>query len=121
MKKEEAKAMVEQALKHEYTDERKFIRALASYSTLENMGHSAEESLGRGFRVKAEDLFSDAYGTFRGDAEMEGIDVGDEYTTWDKEAKKILVTLQKKKLPLTVENGNHAWNKTGPFTKKKKK
>lgn len=119
MKKNPAiEALVQQALKHEFTKVDEFVDALACHSTLENSGQGSDYRLT--LTTKVERVFQASYGAFAGDCEMEGVDMDKEFKTWERKAKKIADTLQKKKLPLTVENGNHVFFKTGPFAKKKK-
>lgn len=121
MDKKAATELMERALKHEFTDERKFVQALSCYLTIENMGQSPGEMLERyTFPMPPDAVFASTYSTFAGECGSEGISLDPEYRDWEKRANKVLDTLKKKKLPLTVENGNHAWAKTGPFARKKK-
>lgn len=114
--KDDVKALIAQAEKHEYTDVRDFVRAMAAYSTLENLGQSPDYRITG--PVKPENLFNNAYNQFASDCAAEEVMVEAEYNDWIKDATSIAVTLKKTGFPLTVENGNHAWNGTGPFAKK---
>ncbi len=84
------------------------------------MGQDASEILTRTGAVTPEDAHWTAYDILARDCSSEDVDIEDEYHGWVKEGKKVLEALKKKGLPLTVENGCYAFNKTGPFERVKR-
>lgn len=110
------KALVDAAFAIVFTNENKFLREVAEEYTLANMGQTIDDFVTEW--TSLENLVTQAYGQFYIDVGVNRRDLTNEYTSWLKEAKKIVKALKKAELPLTVHNAHHFWDKTGPFASK---
>jgi hypothetical protein len=119
------KQLIEAAFKHVYPPGlvEELISAAAAEHTIANLGQSLEQliSTGNDWGNVYTAIIPLAYARLREESASEGIDIEDEYQDWLKQARKDVAQVQKKGLPLTLENVRMAFEMKGPFAKKKKK
>lgn len=113
------KQFIDLAFQHVYEDVEKFRKDIAKEHCIANMGQELSDFI-HSTSGHPKDAIAQAYGSFyqqsESDEMAEGID--DEMKSWLKEADKQIKAVQKKKLPLTMENARLAFEKKGPFAKK---
>lgn len=115
------KQIIDLAFQHVYTDVEAFRKDIAKEHCIANMGQELGDFVDGHFKDPAR-VISWAYNAFyqqsESDEMAEGID--EEMRSWLKEADKQIKAVQKKGLPLTMENARLAFEKKGPFAKKTK-
>jgi hypothetical protein len=115
------KQLVAGALAHVYTDVDRLIKAAAQEHTIANLGQSLEDHISSymadDYTKHPERLVPGAYSMLRQDCESDEMAgaIEDEYDSWLKQAKKDIVRVQAKNLPLTLENMRAAYMNEGPF------
>jgi hypothetical protein len=101
---QKTKDLREKLLAEVYTDEEKFVRAIAEKHTVMNLGQNWPE---------------ETYNRLRSEAESDEVHdaIVQEYKSWLKDAKKECAMIKKANLPLTLANAELAFSKKGPFAK----
>lgn len=112
------------ALNFVYTDIEKLIKAQAKEHTIANLGQSLTDG---GLQCSAtfyeehpEALINERFSQLMGDCESDEMTdcVEDEYRSWLKDARESALAVQKKNLPLTLQNTRDHFEKKGAFAKK---
>ena len=116
------KQIIAAAFAYVYTDADKLIQDVAKEHAIANMGHELGDFITeREWLSKhPEQVISSCWNNWMGQIESDEMADGqnDERKVWLKQAKKDVAAVQKKKLPLTMENVMLAFEGKGPFEKK---
>lgn len=116
------KSIIAAAFAYVYPDAESLIKDVAKEHCIANMGQNLEDFItaSEWLAKHPEQVISSCYSNFYGQSESddmaEGID--EERRAWLKQAKKDVAAVQKKGLPLTMENVRLAFENKGPFEKK---
>lgn len=110
------------ASNHVWTDFEKFVKMCAKEHAIANMGQCFEALSGNSAR-NPELIVESAFSQLRNDCESDEMAEGvwEEYQSWLKDARRDALLVQKAGLPLTLANTQLAFNKQGPFAKKRSK
>jgi hypothetical protein len=115
------KNLIAAAFAHVYTDVERFIRDQAKEHTIANLGQTLEDHVHPGLSARPEQIIANAFSSLMSDFSCEdetGDSVEDEMRVWLGQAKRDTALIQKKGLPLTMENARLAFERKGPFAKK---
>lgn len=122
MTKADKTAGLQQALEHVWTDLEAFIKMCAKEHTIANLGQDLRDYVHGTYR-DPQYIVDGAYQQFLNDicTDDDMVDsIEDEYRSWLKDARRDALLVQKAGLPLTLANARMAFEKQGPFAKKKK-
>lgn len=114
------KELVQAAMQVVYMDFEEYVKDQAREHTVANAGMVLEHMIQMASHTSPTNLVSSAFFQLYSDCESDEMACGvmKEYRCWLKTARKDCVAVQKKGLPLTLENSRLAWEKKGPFAKK---
>ena len=119
------KDLIAAAFAYVYPDAEALIKDVAKEHTIANMGQNLEDFIvaTEWLEKNPQQLVGSCYNSFYDQSESEEMAEGieDERKSWLKQAKKDVALVQKKGLPLTLENVRLAFEKKGPFERKSKK
>lgn len=100
------------AMQYVHRDEASYMQQICAEFAVSNMGQDIRELAGCR-NAPATYAMSAWYGLMNACE----VDISGEFDFWKKDAKKMIASVKKAKLPFTLENARLAWEKKGPFAK----